>query len=116
MTPTINIESISSKFNTLTAFLEALNKSNCFLDALLIQETWLSDKQCEDDFIELYKIPGYHTIPLGRKCGRKSGVIIYLRDHFTYKLRPLYRDSIDWEGQFIDITEINKVKLQNKIT
>ena len=115
-TLTLNIESISSKFNTLTAFLETLNKSNCFLDALLIQETWLSDKQCEDDFIKLYKIPGYHTIPLGRKCGRKGGLIIYLRDHFTYESRPLYKDSIDWEGQFIDITEVNKVKLQNKIT
>ena len=113
---TINVESIASKFNQLTAFLEILNKNNCFIDALLIQETWLSDKQCEEKNIGPYKIPGYHTIPLGRKCGRKGGLIIYLREHYTYEPRPLYKDSIDWEGQFIDITEINKVKLQQKIT
>ena len=115
-TLTLNIESISSKFNKLTAFLEILNKANCFLDALLIQETWLSDKQCEEKAIKLYNIPGYQTIPLGRKCGRKGGLIIYLRDHYTYEPRPLYKDSTDWEGQFIDITEINKEKLKQKIT
>ena len=117
ITLSINIESISSKFNKLTAFLETLSKENCFLDAILIQESWLSDEDCKaNSTINLFSIPGYQTIPLGRKCGRKGGLIIYLRDHYTYELRDLYKTSTDWEGQFIDITHIDKVKLTPKIT
>ena len=117
VTLSINIESISSKFNKLTAFLETLSKENCFLDAILIQESWLSDEDCKNDnTIKLFSIPGYQTIPLGRKCGRKGGLIIYLRDHYTYESRALYKTSTDWEGQFIDITHIDKEKLTPKIT
>ena len=47
VTLSINIESISSKFNKLTAFLETLSRENCFIDAILIQESWLSDDDCE---------------------------------------------------------------------
>ena len=115
-TLSINIESISAKFNKLTAFLESLSKENCFLDAILIQESWLSDEDCKNDTIKLFAIPGYQTISLGRKCGRKGGLIIYLRDHYTYEPRDLYKISTDWEGQFVDITEINKEKLSPKIT
>ena len=116
ITLSINIESLSSKFNKLTSFLETLSKENCFLDAILIQETWLSDEDCKNETIKLFSIPGYQTISLGRKCGRKGGLVIYLRDHYTYESRDLYKTSTDWEGQFIDITEINNEKLSPKIT
>ena len=117
ITLSLNIESISSKFNKLSAFLETLSRENCFLDAILIQETWLSDNDCKSDgTIKLFSIPGYQTIPLGRKCGRKGGLIIYLRDNYTYESRDLYKTSTDWEGQFIDITHINKEKLTPKIS
>ena len=116
ITLSLNIESISSKFNKLTAFLETLSKENCFLDAILIQESWLSDEDCNSDTIKLFSIPGYQTIAQGRKCGRKGGLIIYLREHYTYEPRDLYKTSVDWEGQFIDITHINKEKLTPKIT
>ena len=116
VTLSLNIESISAKFNKLTAFLETLSKENCFIDAIIIQESWLSDEDCKGDTIKLFSIPGYQTIAQGRKCGRKGGLIIYLREHYTYEMRDLYQTSVDWEGQFIDITHINKEKLTPKIT
>ena len=48
-TVTLNIESIKSKFSKLLAFLQLISDKNCYLDALLLQETWLSDEQCEED-------------------------------------------------------------------
>ena len=116
VTLSINIECLNAKFSTLTAFLEVLSNNNCFLDALFIQETWLTDEQCNKNAIKLYNIPGYHTIPLGRKCGRKGGLIIYLRDIYKFKSRKLYQSSVDWEGIFIDVTHKDNVLLQNKIT
>ena len=117
-TLSLNIESISSKFNKLTAFLETLSRENCFLDAILIQESWLSENDCKKDgtVFKNFSIPGYQTIPLGRKCGRKGGLIIYLRANYSYTPRDLYKTSTDWEGQFIDVTHINKEKLSSKIT
>ena len=112
----LNVECLPSKFNQLISFLEILNENDCILDAILLQETWLSDTQCGKKAIQLYTIPGYHTIPLGRKCGRKGGLVIYLRDIYTFKRRKLYQDSIHWEGLFIDITHKNDVPLTNKIT
>ena len=114
---TLNVESINSKFNKILAFLETISNNNCFIDCLLLQETWLTDEQCEDESINRFKIPGYHTIPLGRKCGRKGGLIIYLSEKYKFVVRKnLYKTSTDWEGLFIDVTHENGVKLINKIT
>ena len=116
-TLTLNIESINSKFSKLLAFLELIGSNNCYLDALLIQETWLTDEQCTGDALDRYNIPGYHTISLGRKCGRKGGLIIYLNEKYNYTTRTnLYKTSTDWEGLFIDVTHENGEKLANKIT
>ena len=116
-TVTLNAESIKSKFSKILAFLDTVNENNCFLDALLIQETWLTDEQCRGDSLNIYKIPGYHTIPLGRKCGRKGGLIIYLSEKYNFVERKnLYKTSTDWEGLFIDVTHENGDKMANKIT
>ena len=112
----LNVESLQSKFDSIKALLETLSKSNCFIDALLLQETWLSDDQCTEKEIKIFNIPGYHTIPLGRKCGRKGGLIIYLKDSFTYEVRDLYKASNIWEGIFIDITHKNGIPLPEKVT
>ena len=89
-TISLNIESIKSKFTHLNVFLEALLEQNCQIDALFLQETWLTDKQCEEENLKFYNIPGYQAVPLGRKCGRKGGLMIYLRDCYCYQLRNLY--------------------------
>ena len=73
-TVTLNMESIQSKFDLLLSFVDTISQKNFYFDSLLLQETWLTDKQCEPEEIKRFDIPGYHTIPLGRKCGRKVGL------------------------------------------
>ena len=72
-TLSLNIESINAKFNQLTSFMDNLNEHKCEIDAIFIQETWLTDQQCNSNIIQHYHVPGYHTITLGSKCGRKGG-------------------------------------------
>ena len=115
-TVSLNVESLKSKLTDLKAFIDLLQRQDCRLDAILIQETWLTDEQCKDEPLKDYKLPGYQTIALGRKCGRKGGLIIYLNDSFTYTRRDLYESSKIWEGIFIDITHKYEQKLPQKIT
>ena len=115
-TLSLNIESINAKFNQLTGFLDNLVSNKCEIDAIFIQETWLTDQQCKSNVIKHYHIPGYHTIALGRKCGRKGGLIIYLRDIYNYSPRELYTPSLHWEGLFIDVSHKYNEALPNKIT
>ena len=112
----LNIDSIHAKFDALQSFLRILSDNDFFLDAIFIQETRLSDDQCSEKEIKLFDIPGYHTIPLGKKCGIKGGLIIYLRDIYKYTNRNLYTTSKHWEGLFIDVTHKNDVQLPNKVT
>ena len=111
----LNIESIKSKFNQLIGLAEILDRNSCKIDAYLIQETWLDELQCKSNVINNYHIPGYHTISLGHKCGRKGGIIIYLNENYTYSLRNLYTTSQHWEGLFIDITHKHNQQLPNKL-
>ena len=115
-TLSLNIESLKAKFNQLCIFLEGLNNKQCQIDAFLLQETWLTDRQCGGDSLARYDIPGYQAISLGRKCGRKGGLMIYLRDCYTFSIRDLYRTSTHWEGLFIDVSHKHNVQLPNKIS
>ena len=114
---TLNIESIQAKYDILLSFIENISVHNFYFDAIFLQETWLTDKQCSPKEIRIFDIPGYQTIALGRKCGRKGGLIIYLHDKYKYLIREkLYKVSSDWEGLFADITHCNNEKLNSKIT
>ena len=114
-TLSLNIESLRAKFTQLSTLIHTLTDNDCHLDAILIQETWLTDIQCKNETLELYNIPGYQAIPLGRQCGRKGGLMIYLNEIYSYTPRQLYTPSIHWEGLFIDITHKHNEVLPNKI-
>ena len=49
------------------------------------------------------KINGYTCICQCSSVGRKGGLITYLNDKFTYKLKSNHESS-DWEGQFVEIS------------
>merc|ERR1711947_62497 len=91
-TLTLNIEGINTKFNDLLAFVS------------LLQETMLSDRDCESDYVNIFNIPNYNLISQGWKCGRKGGLIIYLHDDFKASPKEIYSPSEHWEGLFIDVT------------
>ena len=72
-TLSLNIESLKSKFNQLTTFIEMLSRNNCLLDAILIQETWLTDQQCKSEAIKSYNIPAITLLPSGENVDAKVG-------------------------------------------
>ena len=62
-------------------------------------------------------MPAYNIIHKGKICCGHGGLVIYLNNRYTHKLRSdLYKDSTIWEGLFIDIAGeniINKITLGN---
>ena len=74
-----------------------------YFGAICLQETWLSS----DADVSLLHIPGYKLIHQGSKCTRQGGLIIYLHEEYTYKLRNIYTQSDIWEGLFIDVSGQN---------
>ena len=70
----LNIQSINSKYDALLAVLSELNDNNIKIDAICLQETWLSD----DHDVSMFNIPGYQLISQGHCCSTHSGLIIFL--------------------------------------
>ena len=103
-TLTLNIEELNTKYNELLAFVKLLDAENIHISAILLQETMLSDSDCEENNIKIFDIPNYNLIPMGRKCGRKGGLAIYLHNDYEAKRKNLYKQSEHWEGMFIDVT------------
>ena len=105
----LNIQSISSKFDSLLALLSILDEKDFNFNAICLQETWLSGSQD----LSPYAIPGYQLINCPRSCSIHSGLIIYLREEFSYDIKLIQRDSDLWDGLFIDIQGGN---LHGKLT
>ena len=57
--------------------------------------------------VSLLHIPGYKLIHQGSRCTRHGGLVIYLHEQYTYKLRNMYTRSDIWEGLFIDVSSHN---------
>ena len=85
----LNIQSLNSKFDALLAILSELNGNNIKIDAICLQETWLST----DQDASIFNIPGYQLITLGKKCSTHSGLAIYLSDSFSYLIKSVHDDS-----------------------
>lgn len=95
----LNTQSIRAKFDQIYILLSALHEKNLAFSAICIQESWLSDS----DDIAQFVLPGYNLINQGWKCSKHGGLMIYIKDTFSYKLLNLYEKSDLWEGIFIDI-------------
>ena len=106
---TLNIQSLNAKFDNLCAFLSFMNNWNFSFTAICLQETWLS----EDSDISRFIIPGYQLIHQGHICSTHAGLIIYLKEGFSYTRRNIYRSSHIWEGLFIDIAS---ERLEKRLT
>ena len=96
----MNIQSLNSKFDALLAILSELNGNDIKIDAICLQETWLST----DQDASIFNIPGYQLITLGKKCSAHSGLAIYLSDSFSYLIKSVHDDSELWDGMFIEVS------------
>ena len=96
---TLNIQSVNAKFSNLYPIINNLASQGLYFGAICLQETWTSN----DSDLSLLQLPGYQLIHQGSKCTKHGGLIIYLNDNYSYKIRNLYNGSNIWEGLFIDI-------------
>jgi exonuclease III len=103
----INIQSINAKFDKLLTFLSFLREEHKFMfSCICIQESWIKTEQDHS----LFHIPNYNIINQPKTCSEHGGLIIYLKEEFTYKTRHLHKQSKLWEGLFIDISNRNCAK------
>ena len=98
-TLSLNMQSINAKFNQLYSIVSKLSSTGLYFGAICLQETWLAS----DADLSLLKLPGYNIIHQGTKCTKHGGLIIYLREMYSFKLRNMRNDSDIWEGLFIDV-------------
>ena len=99
----LNTQSINAKFDKIYAIVNNLSSLGHYFGAICLQETWLRNNVD----ISLFSIPGYRLIHQGSKCTKHGGLIIYLNERYSYKLRNLYTGSDIWEGLFVDVTGYN---------
>ena len=95
-----NCQSLNTKVDELRILFHELEKSNCFFDAICLQETWLD----ENSDISLLAIEGYNLISQGKLCSAHSGLVIYLHNCHKYKILSLLTNATVWDGQFIEVT------------
>ena len=105
----LNIQSLNSKYDSLTTLLSQLYEKNLKFKAICLQETWLS---AEYD-TSIFNIPGYSLIHHGKICSQHSELIIYLSDEFSFTFKDIEIDSNLWDGQFV---EVNGRNLNGKLT
>ena len=96
---TLNIQSVNAKFNNLFPVINNLTSQGLYFGAICLQETWTSN----DSDLLLLQLPGYQLVHQGSKCTKHGGLIIYLNESYSYKMRNLYTSSNIWEGLFIVI-------------
>ena len=99
----LNTQGIDAKFDNIYAIVNNLSSLGDYFGAICLQETWLRN----DADISLFSILDYRLIHQGSKCTKHGGLIIYLNERYSYKLRNLYVGSGIREGLFVDVTGYN---------
>ena len=98
--PSTNIESIHSKINDLTIFVEQLREINFEFSAICLQEFWITIKKTD---LPRLHINGYTCISLLSNIGRKGSLITFLNDKCTYIIITHNNTSLNWESEFLEI-------------
>ena len=95
----LNIQSIRSKFDQFSTLLDLLKEKNVVFSAICIQESGLDDNLDTNAFT----LPGYKFISQGKSASAKGGLVIYLKDSYSFTIRHNYNTSSLWEGLVIDV-------------
>ena len=95
----LNTQSIRAKFDQLCVILSELYEKELAFSVIRFQESWLKD---EDD-VSPYILPGYNLINQPAVCSKHGGLMIYVKECLSYKIRSLYKKSNIREDVFIEI-------------
>ena len=96
----LNCQSLNAKYNQWKLYLELFQRNHIVINAICLQETWLSDM----DDVSLIQLEGYNLISKGKSCSAHGGVAIYLHKSFKYTIIS-HDESNLWDGLFIKVTE-----------
>ena len=105
----LNVCSLSAKLDELKNFLHEITAKHATFQAICVQESWLSD---ESD-LSAFHIDGFTMISQGKKCSAHGGLVIYLKNEFSFEQLLIPGLRTGWEGQFV---RINKGSSKNLIT
>ena len=98
---TLNCQSINAKFDELYAVLHDLNiRHSLKFSIILIQETWVSGSEPE---VSCYQLPGYQSFALGASCSSKGGLLCYVLESITAKIRMTIDNSKLFECMFLEL-------------
>lgn len=95
----LNCQSLNAKYDQLKAYIEYFNESNCEIDAICLQETWLT----ADSDVSLLQLPNYNLISTGKSCSAHSGVAVYLHKAYQYNIVNIAITSEFWDCQLLEI-------------
>ena len=79
--------------------LFVVDKNNFKFSVICLQETWLSD----NDYVCLFSLPGYECISQGKHCSGKDGLVIYVDNTYTSKVKLNINMHESWEGLIVQI-------------
>ena len=102
----LNCQSINAKFDQLNIKVQQLKSNGYEFSAICLQETWLSS----DSDTSLFKIDGYNLTSQGKMCSSHGGLAICINEKFNFSTIDLNINSQIWEGQFIEIANIESNK------
>jgi len=107
-TLSLNIQSLSSKFNELSEFINELSNTNSSPDVICLQETWnVLDGS-------LFPLNDYQQLIFNnRNNSRGGGVGIYVKNHLTVKVLSKYSIFLErsFESLFVEITLASNKKI-----
>ena len=94
----LNCQSLSAKFDELQVVISNAC-SNSTIDVITLQETWFDDKPN----LSLYHLEEFDLINIPRRLSKHGGLIVYVKNTFSYSLCYLIPESDVFEGVFITI-------------
>ena len=99
----LNCQSLNAKIDSINILLSQLNDHNIFIDAICLQETWLSD----DEIPPTAHLNGYTPINSPKQCSEHGGLLIYLNDSYSYQKLQSPQSNV-CDSLFIKITYDNE--------
>ena len=91
---TTNIESLNSKYDEVSVYIEELRKIHFKYSVICLQETWLS----ENGDLSPFQIEGYNCVSQGKSCR------LYIGITFTFETNINFNMYQHWEGITVKIS------------
>ena len=100
----LNCQSLNAKIDNISILISQLNDHNITIDAICLQETWLTDDQIPPTAY----VNGYTPINSPKQSSEHGGLLIYLKDTYSFQKLELHvSQSSVYDSLFIKIPHEN---------